>query len=220
LDLQLIEPNNLTPLELDRLLALGWFRMQQTIFTTDFLYFDGEEYNAVWLRVGLKHFEPNKKYKTVLKRNSQFVTEIKPAQITLEHEILYQVYKQNISFDCAPSLHWLLFGNSNRNVYNTYMINIYGGNELIGTGFFDLGNSSAAGIISVYHPTYKKYSLGKYIILAKMNYCKQENFEYFYPGYFVPGYPMFDYKLGLGASSLEYFESRKKQWFPIQRLDK
>lgn len=208
----MIELFSLPPLKLDSLLALGWFRMQQTIFTTDVLYFNGEKFKTIWLRVDLKHYEPEKKYKALIKKDSRFVTEIKPVNITTQHENLYNSYKQSISFDCAPSLQWLLFGKSDYDVYNTRMIDIYDEKLLIGTGFFDLGSSSAAGIISVYHPDYKKFSLGKYIILAKMDYCKNESFEYFYPGYFVPGYPMFDYKTDIGKSAIEYLDMASKTW--------
>lgn len=219
MDLQLMELLNIEPTKLDELLALGWFRMQQTIFTTDVLSFNGLEYNAVWLRVNLINFKPDKKCKSLFLKNNEFKTEITTATITRQHEILYSQYKESIVFEGAPSLHWLLFGNSSRNVFNTCAINVFDGHKMVATGFFDLGLNSAAGIVSIYDPLYKKHSLGKYIIWKKMFYCKHQNFKYFYPGYYVPGYPMFDYKLELGTSSLEYFETRKKEWSPIQRLN-
>jgi len=214
-DLQLIELFNIEPAQLDGLLALGWFRIQQTIFTTDILNFNGDEYEAIWLRARLKDFQPDKRYKELSKKNNAFKTEIKKAVITVKHEALYARYKEGISFQSAPSLQWLLYGNSQRDVYNTYMINVYDGRTMIGTGFFDLGNTSAAGICSVYDPAYKKYSLGKYMIYEKMLYCKHENFKYFYPGYFVPGYAMFDYKLQIGRPAIEYFDTYTKQWLPL-----
>ncbi len=215
MDLQSIELLNIKPSELDGLLALGWFRIQQTIFTTDILYFNDEVYNAVWLRVDLKHFQPDKKYLELRKKNGRFRTEIKKAVITTQHEALYLIYKESICFECAPSLHWLLYGNSTRDVYNTYMINTYDDSKLIGTGFFDLGNTSAAGVSSIYDPAYKKYSPGKYMIYEKILYCKGEKFKYFYPGYFVPGYPLFDYKLEIGKDSIEYFNVHTKKWLPL-----
>ena len=39
---------NIEPAKLDELLALGWFRMQQTIFTTDILYFNGLDLICGW----------------------------------------------------------------------------------------------------------------------------------------------------------------------------
>ncbi len=218
-DVQLIEPLGIKPAELDSLLALGWFRMQQTIFTTDILYFHDEAYEAVWLRVCLKDFISDKRYRILLKKNSGFRTEIIKAKITPQHEALYTSYKDSISFVTAPSLRWLLYGNSISDVYNTYMINVYDGNKLIGAGFFDLGDTSAAGICSIYDPAYKKYSLGKYMIYEKLFYCKNENFKFFYPGYFVPGYAMFDYKLEIGQAAIEYFDPYKKNWLLYSSYD-
>lgn len=208
-----IELSSLEPTQLDGFLSLGWFRIQQTIFTTNFIYFDDQVYDAIWLRVRLHDFTSDKKYKTLLRKNSRFRTEIKSLNITPAHEALYTSYKGSISFEGASSLHSLLYGNSDFNVYNTQMMHVYDGDLLIGVGCFDLGKNSAAGICSIYHPAYKKFSLGKYMIYEKIQYCKRENYTYFYPGYFVPGYPMFDYKLEIGMPMIDYFDPVQKKWF-------
>jgi arginyl-tRNA--protein-N-Asp/Glu arginylyltransferase len=211
-DLQVIELFTITPEQLDSLLALGWFRIQQTIFTTDILTLDDEVYNTIWLRIRLKDFQADNKYASLHKKNNRFTTEIKKAIITEHHETLYSVYKESVSFEAASSLHWLLYGNSINDAFNTYVINVYDNEKLIAAGFFDLGKTSSAGICSFYDPAYKKYSLGKYIIYEKIIYCKKEDFDFFYPGYFVPGYSRFDYKLDIGKSAIEYFDSHKKEW--------
>jgi len=207
-----IELSSLEPIQLDAFLSLGWFRIQQTIFTTDFIYFDDQVYDAVWLRVRLHDFVPDKKYKILSGKNSRFRIEFESAVITPAHEALYDSYKESISFEGASSLHSLLYGKNNFNVYDTQMINAYDGDILIGTGCFDRGEKSAAGICSIYDPDYKKFSLGKYMIYEKMQYCKRKNFTYFYPGYFVPGYPAFDYKLEIGKPAIEYFDPVQKKW--------
>ena len=214
-----IELSNLEPAQLDGFLSLGWFRMQQTIFTTNFLYFDDRVYDAVWLRIRLHDLEPDKKYKILSKQNSRFSTEIKKMEISPAHELLYNYYKESISFEGASSLHSLLYGKSDFNAYNTYMINLYDGDALVGTGCFDLGKNSAAGICSIYHPAYKKFSLGKYMIYEKLQYCKRENLAYFYPGYFVPGYPTFDYKLEIGKPAIDYFDPVQKKWHAFDEED-
>jgi len=42
--------------------------------------------------------------------------------------------------------------------------------------------------------------------------------EYYYPGYVVPNYFKFDYKLRIGDT--EYFDPDENQWFPFSELDK
>ncbi len=208
-------PDILLPEELDNYLERGWFRMGQNIFTTNFLNFNGFFYNAIWLRIPLNGLPINGSQQKIIKRNSAFRTEIRKAFINPEKEALFDIYKESVPFNTAATLQNLLFGKAFRAIYNTHEVNVYDGNKLIATGFFDLGSMSAAGITCFYDPSYKKYSLGKYLIYLKLDYCRQMNFKYFYPGYFVPGYSLFDYKLEIGKATLQYFEISKQQWYSI-----
>lgn len=211
-------PDTLAAEELDRYLEQGWFRMGQTIFTTNFLNFKTHLYSAIWLRIPLRDLSHDTTQKKLAKKNSRFRVEIRRALITPEKEALFSAYRQSIHFEASASLRALLFGKSIHNIYNTQEINIYDGNKLIAIGFFDLGKKSAAGISSFYDPAYKKYSLGKYLIYLKLEYCKNMDLEYFYPGYFVPGYPLFDYKLEIGKSVLEYLEFTSSKWKSIDEF--
>ena len=110
----------------------------------------------------------------------------------------------------------MLFGNAlAHSIYSTYEITLHDGDQLIACGFFDLGATGAQGISSFYDPSYKKYSLGKYLIYLKMQYCKELGLQYFYPGYFVPGNSHFDYKLTIGRAALQFFRLSTQSWEPI-----
>ena len=194
-------------------LAAGWYRIQQTLFTTDVLNFDETMYEAIWLRVSLHDFEPDKTYRTLARKSKQFRLEIDKLHLTPEHENLFARYKNHIPFEAASSLHSLLYGDETKNVFNTHLLNMYDGERLIATGAFDLGHESAAGIFSVYDPAYKHFSLGKYLIYEKMQFCKNKGFTWFYPGYYVPGYARFDYKKEIGKGAIEYFDPEQRKWF-------
>lgn len=214
---QIEYPEILRPQDLDTYLVNGWFRMRQTIFTTNFLQFDQQFYSAIWLRVVLADYVPDKKYHTLKKLNKAFKTEIKRSPVggsSIAHELLYFEYRKSVSFDVSPSLKELLLGNDPISRFNTYEVNIYDGVTLIAAGFFDLGATSAAGISCIYHPAYKKYSLGKYLMYLKIEFCRQQQLQFFYPGYVVPGCTPFDYKLEVGKSALEYLQLSSKQWVP------
>ena len=192
--------------------------MGQTIFTTSFLNFKNQFYDAVWLRVGLQEYKPDKKYEKLVKYNEAFEVIIQPASIDHQREELFARYKLSVPFEASPSLTFLLYGKSSHNIYNSYEVSIYDGSKLIALGIFDQGENTAAGITSFYDPDYKKFSLGKYLIYLKINYCKNLGLDFFYPGYFVPGYNPFNYKLEIGKSSLEYLDISKQTWLSIKNF--
>lgn len=212
-------PPALSGSELDNYLASGWFRMRQNIFTTSFLQFNEIFYSVIWLRVALMDLGTSKKQKLLYKTNATFRTEIKKVALTDKHEMLYQAYRQHVSFDISATLQELLIGNETINRFDTYEINVYDGSQLIAAGFFDLGNTSAAGISCIYHPDYKKNSLGKYLMFLKIDFCRQQQKKYFYPGYLVPGYKSFDYKLEIGKDQLEYFNLATGHWLPYKSFN-
>jgi len=53
------------------------------------------------------------------------------------------------------------------------MIKIRDGAALVVAGYFDIGHQAISNILNFYHPAYKKYSLGKYLILKKIDWAHQ-----------------------------------------------
>ena len=213
-------PDSLHPHELDDYLANGWFRMGQTIFTTNFLKFSGIIYSAIWLRIDLSTFEKSKTQQKLEKLNAGFKVVIQPIQFNEDQENLFQKYRNHITFDASPSLENLLFNNGENDVFNTYEVSVYDQEKLIATGFFDLGDNTSAGITCFYDPDYKKHSLGKFLMYQKIDFCKNLGMRYFYPGYFAPGYPLFDYKLDLAKNNLEYLDIHSNNWLSFKHFSK
>jgi arginine-tRNA-protein transferase len=215
---ELYYPSSLEPRDLDAHLEDGWFRMGQAIFTTNFLKFKEILYSAIWLRIDLKTFEPSKTQKKLQKFNSKFTVHIREAYIDESKEMLFTRYQNHVAFDTAPNLQQLLFGHGANDIYETLEICVYDGPKLIACGFFDLGERTSAGISCFYDPEYKKHSLGKYLMYQKMDFSKERGFDFFYLGYFAPGYPLFDYKLELAKTSLEYLDLATDVWLPIEQF--
>lgn len=211
-------PLQIMPDELDSYLAAGWYRMGQCVFTTDFVERDGVYFQTIWLRNRLKSYEPSSSFKKLEHRNKSFQFEIVPFNYSNKYESLFQKYRSSLPSGRANDLRSFLIGDSTLIVFKSWVINLYDKGKLIGSGVFDLGKKSAAGIASFYDPDYKNYSVGRYLIYKKIEYCIQKNYDYFYPGYFVPGIKAFDYKLEIGKKSLEFFEMNKSLWKPISRL--
>ncbi|MBC7389783.1 MAG: arginyl-tRNA--protein arginylyltransferase [Opitutaceae bacterium] len=214
-------PLNLQPEELDDYLAKGWFRMGQSIFTTNFLNFKNQFYSAIWLRIDLRSYSADSTFKKLSKLNSDFRIEFNKCNIDLEKEELFALYRSSVAFDASDSIQQQLLGSSNiESIFDTREICLYDGEKLIAAGFFDIGKNAAEGISSFYHPEYKKYSLGKFLIYSKIEYCKSLGLEYFYPGYFVPGYEAFDYKLSIGNKELYFYSYVQNEWIPISEFSK
>lgn len=205
-------PELLLPTALDKYLEDGWFRMGQSIFNCNVLHFNKQFYSAIWLRHNLSKYQDDSTFKKLQKLNAKFTVRIQPASITSEKEFLYAKYKTGIAFDTAESLTDLLLIPDLPSIYNTQEVCIYEEDKLIAVGFFDLGGIAAAGIVSFYDPDYKKYSLGKYLIYHKVAYCHRMGYQYFYPGYFAPNYALFDYKLSIGPTFLEFLNILTAQW--------
>lgn len=211
-------PETMLPEELDAYLAKGWYRMGQTIFTTHYLCFGRTFYSAIWVRLALEGHSFSKSLRRIIRRNQErFRTELRPASITPEKEKLYSKYRAYFSGMLAPTLRDSLLDGDEFNIYNTFEVAVYDGHRLAGLSYFDLGAESAASITGIYDPVYQKYSIGIYTMLMEIVFCQQTGLKYFYPGYVVPGYPRFDYKLRIG--DVTYFDLSTDSWKPFRELD-
>ncbi len=213
-------PDRLDPEELDSYLARGWYRMGQTIFTTHFLCFDQRIYSAVWIRVDLEAFKFSKSQRKLLTRNGKrYVHEFGPCRLDAEKETLYQRYRADFNGYLSASLRENLLDGDQETVFNTFSTTIRSREDgkLAAASFFDLGRSAAASISGIFDPDLKAHSLGYYTMLLEIQYCLDHGIRYYYPGYVVPDYERFDYKLRLGDS--EYYDVFHKTWLKTSELN-
>ncbi|GAB2601692.1 arginine-tRNA-protein transferase [Spirosoma areae] len=201
--------------QLDIWLSRGYYRMQQKVFTCDWVYFDDTYYTAHWLRIVLADVTYGKAQLRLLRSNGKFSVAVKPFVLSEELEALYRQYRNFINFDAPDSVEACLLDGSLQNAFDTYVIEIRDEGRLIAAGIFDNGTLSIAGIMNFYHPAYRKHSLGKYLMLQKINYAQTWKKAYYYPGYLVNEYPKFDYKLFPCTSATEVYDSFSGIWLPF-----
>ncbi|GAB3574612.1 GNAT family N-acetyltransferase [Hymenobacter daeguensis] len=197
---------------LDFYLAQGYYRMQQDLFTCQFVPFDGRLYTAHWLRLDLARVQWGPEQRRLLRRNARFTATIQPFRPRPEYEELYARYRQSITFDAAPTVDDVLLGGAEHNVFNTGIIELHDDGNLIAAGVFDLGERALAGILNFYDPAYRQYSLGKYLMLLKIEYARRLQLAHYYPGYLIHSYPKFDYKLFACATATEVFDCVRGRW--------
>jgi arginine-tRNA-protein transferase len=206
-------PDSLSAKDLDAFLSYGWYRMGQGIFTTSYIMQEQVCYRVFWLRYSLSHLQENEAAKKIQKINRNFTVDILPLVITNEMEELFSLYKTGISFETSPSVKNWLYDDLKANVYDSYVVEVRDDALLIAAGIFDKGHMSIAGILNFYHPDYKKHSLGKFLMLQKINFAKQHRLLWYYPGYIVHGYPKFDYKLFAGKTASQLYSPELGKWF-------
>jgi arginine-tRNA-protein transferase len=211
----LAEP--LTPELLDTALAVGFYRMRQSLFTVDAIAPDsGKAVPVFWARVTLKDYQPSHRYLKLLRRCRRFDCSLEPARIDDEIEKLYARYLEHISFEAGPDVQSALLGPHTEDFFPGRMWQVRDRGQLIAVGYFDEGTTSAAGILNFYDPDYKGFSLGTWLYLKNVDYAASLSREFFYPGYIALGYTKFDYKLYAGIENIELWDPIGGQWIPYE----
>lgn len=201
--------------ELNFLLSLGYFRMQQDLFTCRYVQFNNTIYPVYWLRIVLSAVNFGPKQTRLFRINTHYTVTVRPFAMTDEVEALYAQYRNSIAFDTYETVEACLLAGAITNRFDTRSIEIRDGNTLIAVGIFDNAGQSIAGILNFYHPDYHRQSLGKYLMLLKTQYARQQGMAYYYPGYIVGNYPKFDYKLFVCEAATEVFDEPCVRWLPF-----
>jgi arginyl-tRNA--protein-N-Asp/Glu arginylyltransferase len=174
---------------------------------------------VVWLRYRLEGFTPSTQQSKLMKKIRDLEISFKPLVITEELEELFRVYREQLDFNTSESLHRLLYDEIHPEfvppgIFDSFVVQIRKEDKLIAAGVLDMGEKSSAGIINFYDPVYKKYSLGKCLMLIKMGISMQRGMQYYYPGYIAYDYSKFDYKLFIGTERAELYDPANRKWIP------
>ena len=216
-----VTPSVLSPESLDWYLGQGWYRMGDSMFTTHFLFFGGVPYSAIWIRQSLAGFGFSKSQRKLMRKNAKlFRVAVGPRVIDEERNELFRRYADDfdgqLSHSIAESMQDFMDPPA---LFNTYEVTVRDrvSGQLVAVSYFDLGERTAASILGIYDPLLKTFSLGYYTMLLEMEFCLSQGMEHYYPGYVVPDYGRFDYKLRLGPS--EYYDVRTESWLPYDGAD-
>lgn len=212
-------PHFLSRQDLDDLLARGWFRMRENVFTTHYYLRDCRLLSTVWLRSPLNGYRFSKNQRKHLRHlHRHYDIAIVPCVITAEHEALYESYLTVAEGERSSRLRGVL-GDNTADVFYSKLLEVRDpaeNNRLIGLSIFDEGAKAIQSIVGIYHPDYASESLGVYTMLLEVEYAIQSGFEYYYIGYFTPGFATFDYKLRL--QNLEFFSPDDDSWAPLSEF--
>lgn len=215
-----IKLNNYAPKLMDKLLSLGYFRSGRSMFHSPVTFIDGVPNSTIRTRLSLdNHLLSKSSRKLLAKNNRKFTHELVDLELTEELLALYEIYKEQcFKGELNGMLGEWLEGSSGNQIFNTKICKIYDEGTLVAASFVDLGHESMASIMGIYHPDYKKYSMGIYSMLVEVEYAKSQGLAYYYPGYILSASPRFEYKKKVG--NLMYKSFNSLQWRELEELDK
>ncbi|MEP6465980.1 MAG: hypothetical protein ABJB05_06725 [Parafilimonas sp.] len=207
---------------LDHFLAKGYYRMQHLMFTCNDTEVGDDSYSipVFWLRTLVQECTLQKSATAIIKKCANFSVIIQPAFVDEEIEALYTLYKNHVPFSVSSSCYNYLHQEIIANPFNSLMVQVRHKKQLISTGYFDKGLQSIAGIMNIYHPQYHNYSLGKFMILQKLEYALLHKMKYYYTGYISTESLRFDYKTFPDVKAVEVWLPLEQKWVAYHLLGK
>jgi leucyl-tRNA---protein transferase len=207
---------------LDTMLKLGYYRTQHLMFTCVQAQADENSHAmpVFWLRSKIATIKEQKQATTIRKKCAAFTVTVLPAILSEEVENLYTLYRNHVPFSTSETCTSYLHQPTLENPFESYMIQVRDGATLIAVGFFDKGSTAIAGIMNMYHPKYQAYSLGKYLMLQKIDFARANGIAWYYTGYISTSITRFDYKIFPDVTSVEVYLPIERKWLPYQFMDK
>jgi arginine-tRNA-protein transferase len=207
---------------LDGLLAKGYYRMQHLMFTCNETPLGDESYAVpvFWLRTIVSDCASGKQANSIQMKCAGFSVQLEKAYVDDEIEDLYAIYKEHVPFTVSSTCNNYLHFDIMPDPFDSMMIQIRDNGKLIAVGYFDEGSVSIAGIMNIYHPQYRMYSLGKFLMLQKLKYARSENMQFYYTGYISTESKRFDYKTFPDSNAVEVYLPTEKKWLPYHLLGK
>lgn len=203
-------PQRLSPARYDAYLASGWFRGSVMLYKMDLLCVENDLFSVVNIRLNLDTYIHKKRMRKILRKNNEeFSFIIGSAKVDVDRDQLYQSHKDKFKGFIHNNLSDYLHAGFPRTVFDTKEVAVYHGDKLIAVSYFDNGENSIASLLGLYDQSYNSYSLGLYTMLLEIEFAKEQNKKWYYPGYVLDKKSSFNYKLQLGE--YEYY-NKNKRW--------
>lgn len=204
------EATRLNPIAYDKLLSAGWFRGARFMNKPEYICVEEDIYSPVHIRLNIKDFSFKKTHRKVLKKvEERFRVEVSKSSLCEEAELLYLQNKLNFQAFIYPSLEDAIHIMDSDSTFQTLSIKVFDQEKLVAISYFDIGHESIASLIGLYDRSYTGFSLGTYTILKEIEWCMNNQYSYYYPGYVLDDMKIFGYKLQFGQYE---FKDGRGQW--------
>ena len=193
----------LTPNELEELLALGWRKF-------GFYYFrpSCKCSECIPLRICVKDFVPSKSQRRIMRKNSDIRFRIAPLEYREEIFEIYQDHsKERFGRDESRETF----------IEHFYMPScpaaqseFYCGDRLVGVGFLDISSVGISSVYFIYRKEMLDRSFGIFSMMAEIECARALGKDFYYPGFYVKGNSHMAYKISLKPH--ERFDLKKGAW--------
>lgn len=185
---------NISPSQLDRLLADGWRHFGTHFFRYNLGIYQVEIRNVIPLRVRLADFSLSGSQRRVLRKSFDLKVIVRPIEITAEKEELFERHKLRFDHGIPNSLYDFLSQEPSRVPCEALEAAVYQGEQLVAASFFDVGERAISGIYAMFEPAESRRSLGIFTMLKEIDFAIEHGKEFYYQGYCYEGESYYDYK--------------------------
>lgn len=196
--------NQVTPAQLDHLLANGWRHFGTEFFRYSLAVDQGAIRRVMPLRIRLANFVLSRSQRRILARNRDTELRISPAAIDPVVEDLFARHKNRFTDNVPDSIYDFMSPQPATVPCRNDQLVVCQAGRVIAVGFLDLGQQAASAVYALFDPDQSSRSLGIYLILRGIDYAKELGLQYYYPGYAYVEPSFYDYKKRF--SGLEYFD--------------
>lgn len=185
---------DVTPAQLDELLANGWRHFGPQFFRYNLGVHNDEIRRVIPLRIRLSEFKLSKSQHRVMHQNRDLAVRIERVAITAEVQDLFHRHKQRFKQHPPDSIYSFVSADSETEPSTTFQQSVRLDGRLLAAGFIDIGGNSLSAIYTSFEPGEPRRSLGIFTILKEIEYAMSHGKEFYYQGYCYSGRSFYDYK--------------------------
>jgi leucyl-tRNA---protein transferase len=193
-----------TPQEMDFLLAEGWRNFGTHFFRHNVGMFRGDFRRVLPLRIRLSNFVLSKTQRRNLAKNKDLQVIVRPVLIDEEKQLLFDRHKTRFEEGIPESIYTFISEMPATVPSESLELCVYDGEKLLAVSFFNVGIEATSGIYAMFEPTETKRGLGIFTMLLEIYYAVNNGKSFYYQGYAYEGSSFYDYKKRF--SSLEMYD--------------
>lgn len=197
---------------LDRAWEQGWRHFGTVFFRETRQPNGGQDCAVLPLRIDLNAFHPGRTQRKLMRRGAALKAVFGVAALDDEKETLFQKHITRFTHHVPPSLAHFLGSDPAHVPAPIQECRLTLGDELVAVGFFDLGDTAASAIYTMWNPGFEKFSPGILMVLHEIQWARRRGLRWLYTGYYFREPSDYSYKASFHATQ---WYDWKGNWAPL-----